>query len=214
MATTKTCSAPNCTNKFRARGLCSGHYNRMHQSGFCAIEGCDKVIKARGWCAAHWERWSKYSDPLGYKLRATPAEVRFWAMVDKNGVGGCWLWTAHLSKGYGLLRLNGRKGPTVSAHRFAYELLVGPIPEGLDLDHLCRVRACVYPDHLEPVTRSVNLRRGIGPALMSKRNRGRHKTHCMRGHPYDLFNTAINSRGARSCRACRTAYDKRRDRRK
>ena len=90
-----------------------------------------------------------------------PISARFWAKVDKTET--CWLWTGGQSAGYGRFGFKGR--PNLGAHRFAYELLVGPIPPGLDLDHLCRVRNCVNPDHLEPVTRRENLLlRGGGPS--------------------------------------------------
>lgn len=76
---------------------------------------------------------------------ATTAE-RFWAKVDKSGPSGCWFWTASKTQsGYGMFHGKG-------AHRYAYELLVGPVPTGFQLDHLCRVKHCVNPDHLEPVT--------------------------------------------------------------
>ena len=108
-------------------------------------------------------------------------EERFWAKVDKNGLGGCWLWTAsRMGLGYGVFY---RKGQSRMAHRGAYELFIGPIPEGLELDHLCRVHHCVNPDHLEPVTHRENNMRGIrgtGPL---------RQTHCRRGHPFDEVNT-------------------------
>ncbi len=86
---------------------------------------------------------------------ATEAE-RFWAKVEKTD--GCWLWTgAENGRGYGTF---WSEGMVVRAHRWAYGHLAGPIPDGLDLDHLCRVKSCVNPDHLEPVTHRVNVRRG------------------------------------------------------
>lgn len=78
-------------------------------------------------------------------------EERFWAKVDKTG--DCWLWMGALSRGYGSFHSDDR---TKFAHRFAYELATGPIPEGLDIDHICRVKRCVRPDHLRPTTRSQN----------------------------------------------------------
>lgn len=84
---------------------------------------------------------------------------RFWPKVERVE-DGCWLWTASLTgDGYGRISLGGKFGPMGLAHRVAYELLVGPIPEGLELDHLCRVRRCVNPEHLEPVTHAENVRR-------------------------------------------------------
>lgn len=103
---------------------------------------------------------------------------RFWAKVDKSGPGGCWLWTAWLSGGYGRFRVGPR---LVYAHRLAYELLVGPIPEGLELDHVrargCTSKACVNPAHLEPVTHRENVLRGDSPSALLAR-----ATHCGRGH--------------------------------
>ena len=90
---------------------------------------------------------------------------RFWSKVDRTDPAGCWMWLGQVNQwGYGHFRRTpraDRPGPsaTVKAHRFAYELLIGPIPAGLTLDHLCGRRACVRPDHLEPVTNAENLRR-------------------------------------------------------
>lgn len=98
----------------------------------------------------------------------------------------CWHWKGYRNdKGYG--RLNH-----TLAHRLVYELLRGPIPPGLTLDHLCRNKSCVNPDHLEPVTSVVNAMRGIGPAAVNAR-----KTHCKRGHPFQN-----DQRGRRHCRTC------------
>lgn len=107
---------------------------------------------------------------------------------------GCWLWSGYLaSNGYG--RFHRR-----AAHRLVYEAVSGPIPAGLDLDHLCRVRQCVNPEHLEPVTRSENLRRGSGAKMLGRMHRS--KTHCPSGHEYNDDNTYVGKRGSRSCREC------------
>lgn len=133
-------------------------------------------------------------------------EVRFWSKVNKNGpvparrpdLGPCWYWTAGQNgKGYGRIRIRSHD---VLAHRFAYELLVGPIPAGLELDHLCRVRCCVNTDHLEPVTNQVNVLRGNGKTAANAR-----KTHCPQGHAYDVGNTYW-WRGRRYCQVCQQAY--------
>jgi HNH endonuclease len=101
-------------------------------------------------------------------------EERFWARVQKTET--CWLWIgADNGSGYG--RFYPAPRQSVAAHRFAYELLVGPIPEGLQLDHLCRNPPCVNPAHLEPVTNRENSLRGISPLADNAR-----KTHCPRGH--------------------------------
>lgn len=137
--------------------------------------------------------------------------ARFWRYVDKSGPGGCWLWTGTiLARGYGQFWVGpGHRGLRVRAHRFAYEMLVGPIPDGLVIDHLCRVPLCVNPAHMEPVTGRVNIRRGIGPSAVNAR-----KTHCHRGHPFTPANTLLY-RGSRCCRACmRAASQRARDRRR
>ena len=123
------------------------------------------------------------------------AAEKFWNKVDLSDPGGCWMWVAACTRGgYGHFQLGGR---WVRAHRFSYEALVGPIPPGLQIDHLCRVRACVNPAHLEPVTCRENLLRGD---TLTARNAA--KTHCPQGHSYDEANTYIRSTGGRNCRAC------------
>lgn len=109
---------------------------------------------------------------------------------------GCWLWLGTLNAyGYGVLRYSHR-GQAI-AHRVAYEILRGPIQDGLSLDHLCRIRCCVNPRHLEPVTRGENVRRG--------ENNNRAKTHCIHGHEFSKENTRMDfSIGYRRriCREC------------
>lgn len=117
---------------------------------------------------------------------------------------GCWEWTAGLrnGEGYGNFHLRGRN---CAAHRVSYAEFVGPIPEGADLDHLCRNRRCVRPSHLEPVTRKENLHRGQGVAAKNKA-----KTHCPQGHPYDAENTVTHTHRTgsvmRYCRICMTKH--------
>ncbi|WP_445238441.1 HNH endonuclease signature motif containing protein [Leucobacter sp. USCH14] len=136
-------------------------------------------------------------------------EKRFWAKVNKNGDGGCWVWVAHVDKlGYGRLRVGGRQGRMVGAHRVSWMLCVGEIPDGADIDHLCRNPSCVNPAHLEPVSHKENIRRGVAGAV----NRARQlaKTHCPQGHEYDGRNTHLRPNGSRSCRACARDYARRR----
>jgi hypothetical protein len=116
-------------------------------------------------------------------------EERFMAYVRK-GEGGCWVWTGTLSNGYGRISHGGKQE---GAHRVAHELFVGPVPEGLVIDHLCRTKACVNPEHLEAVTQRENMRRGIKGVLT---------THCPHGHAYDEENTYRDPRGGRRCRSC------------
>lgn len=119
---------------------------------------------------------------LGYRRReATPLQ-RFCAKVQ-IAPGRCWEWTGQLRNGYGRIKVDGH---SIQAHIFSYETFLGSIPEGLELDHLCRNRACVNPLHLEPVTRSINVRRGIGPLIAALKQKA--KTHCPQGHPYSLEN--------------------------
>jgi hypothetical protein len=130
-----------------------------------------------------------------------PVADRFWEKVDRRGPKECWPWLAGKNRwGYGHLHVGSKADFShrlVSAHRLVYELVVGPIPEGLTIDHLCRNRACVNPAHLEPVTNRINILRGIGAAALHAK-----KTHCPQGHPYDEENTYIYPNGARYCREC------------
>lgn len=125
-------------------------------------------------------------------------EQRFWAKVDKTPE--CWLWKASVQPaGYGQFWLNGTY---IGAHRYAYQLLVGPIPDGLQVDHLCRVRACVNPGHMEVVTLSENVLRGTGISAMNAR-----KTHCLRRHSLVGNNLILDRRNRRCCRICKAASD-------
>lgn len=132
---------------------------------------------------------------------------RFWSKVSLEPNTGCWLWTGTLRNGdgYGCFRLSKKDFGTrrlVQAHRLCYQQLVGPIPTGLTLDHLCRARRCVNPAHLEPVTNAENIGRG---------NAGWRgaKTHCPKGHPYagDNLITRPQRSGAKGfSRECRECY--------
>lgn len=126
-------------------------------------------------------------------------EERFWSKVNRTET--CWEWTAGKKPaGYGAFA-DGYT--TVLAHRFAYQMLVGPVPPGLHLDHLCRNRACVNPDHLEPVTTQENTRRGEAGGKWQ-----RQITHCPQGHPYDAVNTYLDKLGHRNCRECMRASNR------
>lgn len=114
----------------------------------------------------------------------------------------CWLWQAALDPcGYGQFYWNGRPR---KAHRVAYELAVGPIPDGLELDHLCRIRHCVRPEHLDAVPHHVNVGRGLHGVLT---------THCPQGHPYDQGNTYVGPGSHRRCRTCDRTRSRDRQRR-
>ena len=119
-------------------------------------------------------------------------------VVQENG---CWEWAGSTRSGYGRMRHNGRPQ---QAHRVYYKLLKGPIPGGLQIDHLCRNPLCVNPDHMEPVTHRTNSLRGVGaPAANAK------KTHCPRGHSYAGENVYFPPSGGRQCRRCRLMHIKR-----
>ena len=161
----------------------------------CSVDDCARPSLTRGWCKMHYLRWWRNGDPLVATTRTDAA--RFWAKVDRSGgPDACWLWTGNITPdGYATFTVDDR---LVRAHRFAYELQVGPIPDRLVIDHLCRNRACQNARHMEPVTNAENIRRG---------HSGRHnaiKTHCPQGHPYSGDNLYVGRTGKRGCRACFT----------
>lgn len=130
----------------------------------CSIDGCDREAKCRGWCSAHYSRWRRNGNPLAGTVRYNNDRDRFWAKVDKSG--DCWLWTASTGPfGYGQFN-TGRT--IVRSHRLAYELMVGAIPAGKELDHICRNRLCVRPNHLRLVTRQQNNQNKSGPSRNCK----------------------------------------------
>ena len=149
---------------------------------------CGRSPKGWGLCSKHYQRFRKHGSPLRAALSATD---RFFRKVAVD-VNGCWVWQGRrYPHGYGAFSLGHKK---LYAHRFVYEQLIGAIPEGLELDHLCRIRYCVNPLHLEPVTHYENLRRS--PSFLGRR------TACSHGHAYTEQNTWVERTGARHCRTC------------
>ena len=161
----------------------------------CTIDGCERTnYAARGWCWLHYRRWRRHGDPLvAVARRQAPIRERMERHL-KRADSGCWEWTGYrTTSGYGRVQVDGRSG---YSHRVMYETTVGPIPDGLQLDHLCRNPPCCNPDHLEPVTPRENTRRGSGHGK---------ETHCPQGHPYEGDNLKLY-RGRRYCRTCQLAH--------
>ena len=129
---------------------------------------------------------------------------RFWSKVIRDPDTDCWEWLGARVNGYGRFYTPERNAGL--AHRWAYEHLVGPVPEGLQLDHLCRNRGCVNPEHLEPVTQWENVMRGRGLAAQNA-----SLTHCRQGHELTPENVYIRAANPwRGCRICQREYDRRR----
>lgn len=174
-------------------------HRRYGPDAQCEAVNCARRPVAKGLCKPHYESADRIPKPR------RPAEERFWAKVDETD--DCWLWTGTLTKekegeGYGQFKVNGR---TIVAHRFAWELVNEEIPADLVVDHLCRVRRCVRPEHLELVTPYENMLRGDGfPARQAR------QTHCKRGHALSGDNVRVVNNGrSRRCLACRRERERR-----
>ena len=122
------------------------------------------------------------------------------ATLRRGSVSECLIWPLGGKDGYGVVAIGGR---TLRVHRHIYEQVVQPVPVGLDLDHLCRNRACFNPAHLEPVTSRENTMRGAGVAPAKAA-----QTHCVHGHEFTPENTYTKANGCRSCRTCSRASDR------
>lgn len=157
----------------------------------CSFAECYKPAHRRGICEMHYSRWLRnktYESKVPNRINGTPEE-RFWAKVDPCRTDGCAIWLGGLNTdGYGSFGLDGG---IITAHQF----LIGKAPEGLEWDHTCSVRKCVWPDHLEAVTHTENISRGRG-------NWRKFQTHCKRGHEFSEENTHFYSSGGRVCRVC------------
>ena len=169
----------------------------------CSYPGCGRKHNAKGLCGPHgaMQREGKPLRPLQDRTGPLPrSAVERFADAIALTDSGCIEWIGGISGGgYGSFAVSTAHANEKKdcAHRWSYEYHTGPIPEGSDIDHLCRNRKCVNPEHLEAVTRRENIRRAT--ALI---------THCPQGHPYDDANTIVNDKGHRKCRACVQARDR------
>jgi hypothetical protein len=154
-------------------------------------------IMGRGMCSKHYLRWNRHGDPLvSFRIKGDD-RARFLSKVDQSGPGSCHTWRGHHRNGYGSFFQGGKMR---IASRVAYELFIGPIPNGLTIDHVksrgCQTTLCVNPAHLEAVTMRENVLRSGRPADRKA------QTHCMHGHEFSPENTRFNKNGTRSCRQC------------
>jgi hypothetical protein len=165
----------------------------------CCVQDCDRDAFAKAMCGMHYMRLKRTGSPFTVRrVVGLSAEERFWQYVNKTD--DCWLWTGATSHGYGNFYLprEGRTTTQIQAHVFAYQTLRGPVPEGLVIDHLCRTKRCVRPDHLDPVTQQLNVIRGDVARVLRENT-------CRHGHEYTPENTHINRKGAKVCRICMRA---------
>lgn len=131
----------------------------------CSVDGCNNPSRSKGLCRGHYTQHHR-GQPLRPLKSQISAEDKFWSQVDKSAPGGCWAWTTSTSAaGYGRLRFGGTEE---LAHRFSWELVNGPIPDGLVIDHRCANRKCVNPEHLRAVTVGQNVQHRTGPTRKSK----------------------------------------------
>jgi hypothetical protein len=175
----RTCSEPDCFRRHIARGLCGKHYQNARKNGLPAIiirgrlceqPGCANKHVGNGLCGAHYQRLRNFGRLHRVLMTGEPVFDRIMTKVETLE-NGCWIFTGALTeKGYG--RIRGVNKKMVVAHRAMYEELRGPIPDGEELDHICWVRACVNPDHMEPVTHAENIRRSRARHAWSSKRDG------------------------------------------
>ena len=200
MNPTRICSIDECSKPVKCRGLCRQHYERAEVHG-CSIEGCERPGRLkRSMCNKHYEEARVRGD---FKPLVAPID-RFYARLVAMP-SGCIEFHGHTNHGYGVLKINKKN---VRAHRFAWELENGPIPDGMIICHHCDNPPCCNVKHLFLGTDADN----VADKIAKERDFNRKKTHCPQGHEYTEANTYSYATGRR-CRTCHLAYCARRDRR-
>ena len=160
----------------------------MKATRICGVEECESPHDSRGFCKKHARLVRLGRDPR----TRPPTRLEIFMAGVRRSSDGCWRWQRKIGRnGYGVFGLRSQL-----AHRVSYEMFIGPIPDGLQIDHLCRVRSCVNPAHLEAVTVGENCRRRDAALAI-----GSHKTQCPHGHEYTEENTR-RAGGRRFCRTC------------
>lgn len=212
------CSFDGCGKVASAKGLCAGHYEqqrsgrplkalRCMRSGHaprpkCSFSGCGEFARSKGFCRVHCRQFNE-----GRTLKPkTKGELPYVETACENSslAGPCHTCTRNKTKeGYVRLSINKKH---ILAHRHVWELTHGPITDNLVIDHMCRNRACINPDHLRLVTRRVNSTENVADTIAWKASRA--KTHCPKGHEYNQENTYHN-KGRRSCRKCQYEHHQR-----
>ena len=170
----------------------------------CAVSDCDQVARSltAHLCDMHYKRNWRYGRTDVVRPNKRTVWDRFWEKVDASG--DCWEWTAS-TRGAGYGQFGWTPYRIIEAHRAAWELLIGPIPDGMVIDHLCENKICVNPDHLQVTTRAHNsMRSGRSVAAINAA-----KTHCSQGHPFHGKNLRINIEGRRRCKTCDRAVNRR-----
>jgi HNH endonuclease len=179
----------------------------------CSIDGCGKPVfrKAHGWCVMHYRRWQRNGHPLAVRQIVGDTSARLLSHIQVGAPDECWPWTACVDeRGYGKTR-----GPETLAHRAVFVTFVGPIPDGLTIDHICHQhdecpggddcphrRCCNWVAHLKPAPVGSNVLRGNAPSALNAR-----LLMCAKGlHPFDAANTYVSRKGKRRCRTCRNEW--------
>lgn len=204
----------------KGRGMCARHYTRWlrtQRTKKCSIEGCDKLVNSRGWCIMHYHRWQRNGDPLIVQQIVGDGAARLQSYIDVRSLDECWPWTGTLNKrGYAVI--NNVNGEWLG-HRAAYVTFVGPIPNGMTIDHLCHKhdecsggdgclhrRCCNWVSHLGLASQGANVLRGNAPSAINAR-----MVMCGKGlHLLDETNTVVSKSGKRRCRACHLEWRRQR----